>query len=219
MSIEKKELLIKEDLLTSVGQIIDKPEVAHRHSFFQLKYFILGKEPTIQARLRKCVTELGSRKESLENLHLAIEDLNDDVELLNIDIEEQSTTDVKKKRFSEIKIRKINRKKQSLRNELQKLKKRLNDTEEETKFFLQSYYELEKVESLKPLDDLDTNIQYWNEKYTEEIKLRFLLQKPIDLELAKCILALDKSTPIRKEFINILEQIEKQAQKALPNNK
>jgi len=206
-----------QDLLVSINQIIEQPEVQRRHTMFQLKYFILGREPTIQARLRKCVVELTSRKESMENLRLAIEDLQDDIELANIDINRQEIAAKKdkddlEKRFSEINTRKARRKRKALENELRKLGKRLRETEEEAAFFFQAYRDLEKAESLKPFDDFDTNIQYWNERYTEELKLRLLLQKPLDLELAKSILALDKTAPIRAEFINILEQIEEQAQ-------
>jgi hypothetical protein len=206
-----------QDLLVCINQIIEQPEVQRRHTMFQLKYFILGREPTIQARLRKCVVELTSRKESMENLRLALEDLQDDIELANIDINRQeiATKEAKEdleKRFSEINTRKARRKRKALESELRKLGKRLRETEEEAAFFFQAYRDLEKAEPLKPFDDFDTNIQYWNERYTEELKLRLLLQKPIDLELAKSILALDKSAPIRVEFINILEQLEEQAQ-------
>jgi len=38
-----------------------------------------------------------------------------------------------------------------------------------------------------------------------------LLQKPLDLELVKCILALDSESTTRKEMIGILEQIQNQA--------
>jgi hypothetical protein len=209
--------LSDEDLLSSINQITEQPEVQRRHTMFQLKYFILGREPTIQARLRKCVVELVSRKENIENLRLAIEDIQDDIELTNIDINRQEITTKKteddlEKRFSEINTRKTRRKRKALESELRKLGKKLQETEEESVFFLQAYRDLEKAESLKPFDDFDTNVQYWNERYTEELKLRLLLQKPIDLELAKSILALDKSAPIRAEFIHILEQIEEQAQ-------
>ena len=206
----------EEDLAGAIGKIIEQPEVQRRHTMFQLKYFILGREPTIQARLRKCVVELIGRKENIENLRLAIEDLQDDIELANIDIEAQEIgikkvdTDLKK-RISEINIRKARRKRKALESELRKIGKRLQETEEEATFFLQAYRDLEKAESLKPFDDFETNVQYWNERYTEELKLRLLLQKPIDLELAKSILALDKSAPIRAEFIDILTQIEAQA--------
>lgn len=207
---------MQQNLLASIDKIAELPEVQRRHTLFQLKYFILGREPTIQARLRKCVVELTSRKENMENLRLAIEDLRDDIELANIDIKKQEVAiedqAEEEKRFFEINIRKTKRKRKALENELRKLGKHLQETEEEAAFFLQAYRDLEEAEPLKPFDDFETNIQYWNDRYTEELKLRLLLQKPIDLELAKSILALDKATPIRIEFINILEQIEKQAQ-------
>jgi hypothetical protein len=212
------------DLLAHINQITSKPEAQRRHTFFQLKYFILGKEPTIQARLRKCVVELQTRKENIENLRLAIEDIQDDIELANIDIKRQENAEYKDdlgKRIFEINVKKARRRLRSLENELKKMGKQLSETEEEALFFLQAYRDLEKAEPLKPFDDFETNIEYWNERYTEELKLRLLLQKPIDLELAKCILALDKKTPIRNEFVNILKQIENRAEsqkKRIKNN-
>ena len=38
-----------------------------------------------------------------------------------------------------------------------------------------------------------------------------MLQKPIDLELVKCILALGHDSPVRKEVVGILEQIQRRA--------
>jgi hypothetical protein len=41
--------------------------------------------------------------------------------------------------------------------------------------------------------------------------LRLLLQKPLDLDLVKCILAMDSESATRKEMIGILEQIQNRA--------
>ena len=80
MSIPKK------DLLSTINQVLETPEIRNRHTFFQLRYFVLGKEPTVQSRLRKCLVELRARQESIENLRLSIEEAKDDIELANIDI-------------------------------------------------------------------------------------------------------------------------------------
>ena len=206
----------REDLLPSINELLEKPEIRNRHSFFQLRYFVIGKEPTIQARLRKCLTELATRRETIESLQLSIEEAEDDIELANIDIKQREehvsafgadTNDLEKE-ANKIYSRKANRKKQGLEKTIKRLKKTLEETEEEAGFFLLAYKDLEKVESLKPYDDPKTNTEYWNERYTEELKLRLLLRKPIELELAKCILAMDKETLIREEFVNILTQIE-----------
>jgi len=59
-------------------------DVAQRHSYFQLKYFLIGKEPTNQSKMWQCLRELKSRKESLKSILLEREDLKDKLELLDI---------------------------------------------------------------------------------------------------------------------------------------
>jgi hypothetical protein len=223
----------REDLLPAINQVLEKPEFRNRHTLFQLRYFVIGKEPTVQARLRKCLAELSARQETIENLRLSIAEARDDIELADIDIKraeearsgtlspfgiDNEPSELDKKAW-DIQIRKGQRRKQNLEKTLKRLGKTLQEAEEEAEFFLQAYQELEKVEPLKPYDDPQTNIEYWNERYTEEVKLRLLLQKPIDLELAKCLLAMDEKTPIRGQFIDILNQIEKQQKLAIEESK
>ena len=115
------------------------------------------------------------------------------------------------KQFKSIQIRKLERKKLSLVNSLNNLNKKLKETQEEASFFLSAYKQLEKIEPLRDYDDLESNSHFWNENLSQELQLRILLQKPLDLELVKCILALNKESPIRIEMVNILEQIQNKA--------
>ena len=78
-------------------------------------------------------------------------------------------------------------------------------------FFLSAYKQLEKIEPLRRHDDPESNAEFWNENLSQELQLRILLQKPLDLELVKCILALNKDAPIRIEMIKILDQIQNKA--------
>ena len=43
------------------------------------------------------------------------------------------------------------------------------------------------------------------------MQLRLLMQKPLDLELVKSILCLDNDSPVRKEMVSILDQIQHKA--------
>ncbi len=205
---EAKNLLIKTE-----------PAISHRHTFFQLKHFIIGKELTTQAKMQKCLKEIEARVESINGMNLSIEEAEDDLELLNLKISNLEKKKEKKginKQYKDIQIRKLNRKKTLLSNSIQNINKKLKETEEEVSFFTSAFKQLEKIEPLKRYDDLESNQQFWNENFGQELQLRLLLQKPLDIELVKCILALNKESPIRIEMLKILDQIQN---KAIENKK
>lgn len=201
------------EIYEKAQKLLNKSQFAlsHRHTFFQLKHFVIGKELTTQAKMQKCLKETEARVESINNMNLSIEDLQDDIEIINLKLINLEKKKVKKelnKQYKEIQIRKLNRKKNLLINSLENTKKKLKETSEEVSFFVSAFSQLEQIEPLKTYDDLESNQQFWNENFGQELQLRLLLQKPLDLELIKCILALNKESPIRKETIKILEQIQ-----------
>jgi hypothetical protein len=205
-------------LLNQVTNLLEECQPISRHSLFQLKYFVLGKEPTLQAKLRKCLNELDVRKNSLENMELSLEDLDDNVELLDLEIEQaerqkKETDDDLNKKGIDIQIRRKRRKRKSLENQISYLKQKKEECKVETEFFLNAFRSLEQIEKLKPFDDLEANAQLWNEKYTQMLNMTLLLQRPLDFEFVNCVLAMDKEMPIRKELINILDQIQAQSWK------
>lgn len=205
---EAKNLLIKTE-----------PAISHRHTFFQLKHFVIGKELTTQAKMQKCLKEIEARVESINGMNLSIEEAEDDLELLNLKISNLEKKKEKKginKQYKDIQIKKLNRKKTLLSNSIQNINKKLKETEEEVSFFTSAFKQLEKIEPLKKYDDLESNQQFWNENFGQELQLRLLLQKPLDIELVKCILALNKESPIRIEMLKILDQIQN---KAIENKK
>ena len=61
----------------------------NRHSYFQLKYFVIGKEPTLQAQMWQCLRELQARKETLDGITLEIDDTKDQIELLDLEREKE----------------------------------------------------------------------------------------------------------------------------------
>lgn len=188
---------------------ITKNESKERHSYFQLQYFLIGKEPTVQAKMWRCIRELKTRKESMEALNLEIEDVNDDMELLNIEsVVPCEPFDKVNENVLKISERKKNRKKIGLQHRLTSLQNRLKSLEEESAFIVKAFQSLEKVQELKPYDDLEAQKEYWNEKLSQDFNLRTLFGMPLDLELIKTILALNSDAPIKIDALNIMNSIQ-----------
>lgn len=216
MSSENEIYLEAEELL--------KNEVVERHSFFQLKYFVIGKEPTVQSKMWRCLTELKTRKEAIDSINLEIEETKDTVELLSIEekrlenINKNNPTDrfVKKsveiecfEQELEIKKRQIKRKKEGVSKSIDTLYKKLKFTQEEAAFFNKSFKQLSQIEELKPFDDYDSQKVYWNEKLSQEFDLKVLLHKTPDVELVKTILALTDDLEIKKTTVRSLQNTQR----------
>lgn len=185
-----------------------------RHTFFQLKHFVLGKELTTQAKLQKCVREMDARRKSLKSMILGLEDALDEAEILRLkraSLEKKKPKNTLDKKHSEIQNRRLGRKLEMLLDSIEEMRLKIRETEEETEFFIRAFEQLEAIEPLKRYDDPEANAEFWNENFTQDLRLRLMLQKPIDLELVKCILALDPESPVRQEVVGILEQIQRKA--------
>lgn len=202
------------DIFNKACNLISQNPTVGRHTFYQLKHFVLGKEITTQAKLQKCLREIEARKTTMKSMILSIEEANDEVKLLEIKeqiLEKKKDKGELHKEYKNIQKRKLKRKKNAILESISDLKKKLKETEEETEFFIIAYSQLEKIEPLKRHDDPESNAEFWNENFAQELQLRLLLQKPLDLDLVKCILALDPESGTRKEMIGILEQIQTRA--------
>lgn len=187
-----------------------------RHTFFQLKHFVLGKELTTQAKLQKCVREIDARKGSLKSMILGLEDALDEARLMEIEeeeLEKKKSGDALDNEQRAIRGRRLRRKREMLLDSIEEMRRKIRETEEETEFFIRAFEQLEQVEPLRTHDDPEANAEFWNENFMQDLRLRLMLGKPIDLELVKCILALGAESPVRKEVVGILEQIQR---KALP---
>jgi len=189
---------------------ITSKDLKERHSYFQLQHFLIGKEPTIQSKLWRCVKELKARKETIDAIKLEIDETNDDIELINIqmlnnDLIVTSLPEIKKR---EIGIRKSDRRKHGLEIQLENLKNRLQNTEEECLFIVASFNSLEKIEKLKPQDDFNAQKEYWSEKLGQEYNLRLLLGLPPDIEMIKTILALNSDSPVKMDVIDLISSIQ-----------
>ena len=191
-------------LLTNVSTV-------NRHSFFQIKYFIIMKEPTHQARLWRCIKELEVRKDSLKAIKLEIEDTLDNRRIVEIEIERMMQKEIPNEPLDieerAIQVRKRQRQLQAISDTINSLNKKLKEIKEETAVFLEAFKVLSKQEKIKPYDDLESQTKMWNEKITQEFDLRGLLGLPVDLELAKTTLVLENDVPIKQKFVNRLEGI------------
>lgn len=181
-------------------------DMVNRHSFFQLKYFLLGKEPTHQAKLWQCLRELDSRKESWEALLLEIDDVNDNLKLLKLQIERLESKDKFKseyiKQVHNIKLSKLKRRKIYTDKNLNKLIIKKKNLLEEIDFFLKSYKNLENAEALKPFDDLDSQKEYWGQKLLQKLNLRKVMGIAPDLDVLDTILLLPDDVPIKQQTIH-----------------
>ncbi len=199
----------KLNLMDEMSVILEQ-DVAQRHSYFQLKYFLIGKEPTNQAKMWQCLRELKSRKETLKSILLEREDLKDKLELLDInakrkmiEMEKNNPSDLSFREM-EITLRQIGRQIQSLRESLLQLDDRQKWIEEESMFFLETFKNLQKIEPLRNFDDLESQKQYWNEKLSQKVNLKMLTQNHIDSELIETIVALPDDVQIKKQTLQTL---------------
>lgn len=185
-----------------------KNEITDRHSYFQLKNFLIGKEPTIQSKLWRCVREIKIRKDSIDSITLEIEDLQDDIKLANIKKERIKIEEIDiSKEIEEIKIRKLIRKIISLNKRLFDLNQKLKNLTEECDFLANCFFELEKIEKLKDYDDPKEQQKYWDAKLTEELNTKLIFGLPPDSELIKTIYALDSNSTVKINLISLINNI------------
>lgn len=200
------------ELYDKITKLVEKaPE--NRHSYYQLKYFVIGKQPTTQSQLWQCLTELQSRKETIDNITLQIEDLRDELELhklqyLKNDCEVSDKNDIAKKEKL-IKNRKSKRHQESITRNINKLEKQLDYVTQEARFFVQAFEALEQLQPLKDFDDFDSQKELWEAKVAEEINLRLLFHQPLSPDTLKTALSLHEDSSVKREVMKMIENVEK----------
>jgi len=209
-----------EELDAKMDRILGR-EIVNRHSYFQLKYFVVGKEYTLQSKMWCCVRELNARKQSIVAMQAQLDDLRDEISLADIDIERMQKMDLHSDELNTrervVRISKRERQKRGIEQSVLDVQRKLRDAQEEANFFVQTFDALAEKEELKPYDDLPSQTAYWNEKLTQEVYLRTLLNHPLDLELIKTILSIKDDSPIKIETLNMLEARKKQLTLASSN--
>ena len=201
------------ELSTEMAKVLNR-EVVTRHSYFQMKYFIVGKEPTQQSKMWRCIRELQARSQSLKAMTLELDDMRDNLALQELKMRRIDRNDVVDEIDKEEQViirRKEERKSKGLEISIKEMEERIKETQEEATFFLQAFQSLEEQEELKPYDDAESQSAYWNNKLTEELNLRMLVGQPVTFELVKSIMSLDNQSPIKREMIHILEEKQKVA--------
>jgi len=221
-----------DQILSEMNELLQH-EPTQRHSYFQLKYFLIGKEPTIQSKMWQCLRELKNRKDSLQSMDLEISETNDKLLLLDINIQKlehnikefsaQPVTTMNELSMQEwkINIRQLERQKTAYLESLNQIEERKKWTAEESRFFIETFKSLIKIEDLKHFDDFESQMNYWNEKLTQKINLKMLTSGHIDSELIETVVALPEETPIKKQTLQtlnmkqaqILQQFKEMAQK------
>jgi hypothetical protein len=207
-----------EELIKEIDNVLTN-DIVDRHSFFQLKHFVLGKECSFQGRMWQCLREIRSRKSWIEGYIIEIADAKDRIELLNIE-QDQNTLNLKEfeestsiseerknlaAREYKVKSRQIDRKVQAVKASIEALEKKIADYEEEANFYISEFKQIVNVEPLKPLDDLDAQKEYWTAKLYQDINLKMLLQQPLDLETVKMILTLNDDSVLKQQMVALLE--------------
>lgn len=199
------------EILDRASKVVDKAGISGRHTFYQLKHFVLGKELTTQAKMWKCLRELEARLAAARSAVTGIEDAEDECRVMEIRMEVLEKKKAKgrlHREYLDIQLRKLKRKKKALMDSICDMKKRLAETEEEIGFFLGAYGQLEAIEPLRGHDDPEANAEYWDHNFARELQLRLMFQRPLDLELVKSILALGEGSSTRRELVGIIEQIQ-----------
>lgn len=212
-----------------IDRLVEKaPE--NRHSYYQLKYFVIGKQPTTQSQLWQCLTELQSRKETMDNIHMQVEDLKDELQILDLQELKDNATDKNIRHASkeleeifqkekDIKIKRLKRKKESINRNIVKLEKQLNFVTQEARFFVQAFEALEKVEPLKDFDDYEAQKELWEAKVSEEINLRLLFHQPLSPDTLKTALSLHDNSMVKQEVVKMMGNLEKANVKMIEENK
>jgi len=211
------------ELIEKVDAILKKSELPDRHTFFQIEKFIVGKEPTAQGQLWQITRELQSRRETIDAFEKDLKDAEDNLELFDLRIErlnreirniakaEEGDCNDLEIQEREINIRKLSRDKDDLVKSAKKVNKKLKSILEEMAF-LQTGYDtiVNRIGEIKSFDDEESQKEYWNEKLLEEFNLRVILQRPLDPEFVKTVMALHDGASVKQHVTAALEGIQQQ---------
>lgn len=216
--------LMSSELINKADDILEKHSIADRHSYFQLKNYIIGKEHTLHGKMWQCIRELKTRRDSVDAIKLQIEDVNDKMELIDIQQEKFKITKVEApsekmlkliQRESDIKFRQLDRDKAQLEKNGIDLVNKLTMIQEEINYFIQAFEALKKSGDWKEFDDVKAQEAYWNAKLEDELNMRLVLGQPIDIELGRTIKALGSEAPVKQKLMRIINERQVLAKKQM----
>ena len=213
-----------ESIKKEMSKILEH-QLPERHSYFQLRYFLIGKEPTNQSKMWQCLRELKLRMDSLDSLELEYEEQKDKLEFLEIkeqsiqltteDANAQESIKVLVLREKALNLRKITRKKTAVIASLSTLLDKKKYIEEESIFFLEMFETLQKTEPLRDFDDVEAQKQYWQEKLSQKLNLKMLTGGQLDTELIETVVALPDDMHIKQQILQTLNIRHSQMAKAI----
>jgi hypothetical protein len=203
------------ELIRKVDNILDEVSVPERHTYFQMKHFIVGKECTLQGQIWQVIRELRARRENLEALKEQIDDVDDNIKIVNLDLERKNRLKIEGLGDLDLIEQDIyqNKKERELRalyRSKLSLERKSVYLSQEITYLVGAFETLSKVEAPKPLDDIDAQRQYWNEKFTEELNLRLILGQPLDCDFVKTVMSLDENATVKQQMTAILAKVQDQ---------
>lgn len=183
-----------------------KGGVSDRHSYYQLKYFLVDGEPTHQARLWQCMREMKSRLDTVKSIFLEMEDAKDRLaihdaraELAAEKAELRGRDDPKapEARILFAKARIAERRAIACERRLADLGKRLRNVSEEARFLLEMLNRLGGKDAMKDWDDPEVQKEYWDAKVGDEIRRRLVAGQGLDASLVGTVERLHKDAKVR----------------------
>lgn len=201
------------ELMLEVNDLIGKNDIVRRHSYFQIKNFIVNSEPTHQARLHKILIELSAKKSNIESMHLQRQDLMDDRDMLKVK-EEMLTEDIKKNisdklvnKLKEIEKRKISRQLIMAELKINELNVVIDQTADECRYYLELFKKMSIKEPIKEWDDPIVQKEYWDAKLGKDVYVRLVSGLPLSDELVKTVMSLPEGSETRKMLEEKLNQV------------
>lgn len=187
-------------LLEKIHDLLPPPN--HRHSFFQIKHFMIGKEPTIQGRLHACLRELQDRRNTLEAIETELAEQFDNKLLFEERAKKLAT---KGNTISQIKLRKLNRRVKAIEKQMAGLREKIIAVEQESLFIIELYENLLTQEELREWDDFQVQGNYWNAKLLHELKVSLLLSGHVSNDLVSTIMALPDNAPAKQQLMGVYQ--------------
>jgi len=183
------------------------------HSDFQIKNFIIGKESSKIGKLWQCIREIQSRSESLANLAIDADELEDNIKLAELDVEEQLSKDMSSETSTielarqEIQIRKKQRALEKLHKTKKLLENQKANVEHELSVFIETFESLGGIPEFKEYNQESAQLEYWNGKFETEFLISHFIGQPLSAEFIKTCLATPIKSKIYENIKNHLDLI------------
>jgi hypothetical protein len=183
-------------------ELLAKSPIPDRHSLFQLKHFVVGKEPTEAGRSWQCLEEIRSRLESLDTIKFRVEDVKDKIVLRRIRLDCLKNSPESPEQV--VRVRMTVRSIDKLTAELNKLESREAGLLKELEFLT------DMVGEVGDFFGDEKQKEYWNARLEQEVFLRMLTGGGLDVELTKKVLSMPDGTRVKDDLSRTLEGVKRQ---------